>query len=200
MPPNYIYDPEGAPSAALRPGAKCQGTPSKSNVRHVDVTVGGTIVVVPLNDLIVQRLRDSTKLKGGIPHVAHEVRLLLLSYHLRASEFAYTGWFVHARNVHSFLIGKGHNQDEIAAQDFFRGREHDWHNTRRALNAPRRFREYRTAINKLAAHLTYSRLAYARRRFPPDAAITAYLLQLVARFLDRLEPAHRQLFIKKVLR
>jgi hypothetical protein len=77
--------------------------------------------------------------------------------------------------------------DDIYAWHYF-AKQPDWDDARNRLPKPTQYKEYRDAVNKLAAHLTYSRVDYGEtRQLPPSREITEYLLGL-ARLFIRLVP------------
>ena len=56
-----------------------------------------------------------------------------------------------------------------------------------AVEKPKRYDDYRTAVHKLAAHLTYSRIDYADDgSYKPSKEITDYLMGLALLFLRKL--------------
>lgn len=192
---NYIYDPEGSALPQLTPGARYQGTPVPG---ASSVDISSPAVRVPVCDLLVPRAKTLDRLSRALPHVAHEARMLLLSYLRRTFAPAYTAWFVHARNLMDFVEGKGHEADEICAQLFFPGKEHQWHEERRKTRQPPRYKKYRGASNKLAAHLTFDRIKYERSRFPPDRRLTEYLLSHIVLFAARLDDNARRLLLSSL--
>jgi hypothetical protein len=193
---NFVYDPEGPSMPSLTPGSRYQGTPVPDSA---DVDINVPKARVPKRDLIVPRSLPADKLRRALPHVAHEARMLLVCYLQRSFAPAYTSWFVHARNLMDFLEGKGHEKDEICAQLYLAGHEHAWHEARRRIRPPGRYTKYRRAANKLAAHLTFDRIKYERRRFPPDRLLTEYLLGNIVLFAARLDPRTRRRFVSQLL-
>ncbi len=86
-----------------------------------------------------------------------------------------------------FLEGRGTNPDDIRARDYIDAKT--WDPTRDAVTKPKDYEDYRTAVHKLAAHLTYSRIDYAeQQRFRPSKEIHDYLLGLCALFVRMLPP------------
>lgn len=89
-----------------------------------------------------------------------------------------------------FFAGAGNNPDDIYAWHYFAD-EPAWNSQRDKVNKPSDYGKYRTAVNKLAAHLTYSRIDFASSEpLPPSLATTEYLLGLANLFM-RLLPAER---------
>ena len=78
--------------------------------------------------------------------------------------------------------------DDVQAIDFVP----TWPSFRQALTEPPKYGEYRTAVNKLAAHLTYIRVTYAEAGgFPPSREMTEFLTGAAAVFARQL--THNQL-------
>ncbi len=90
-----------------------------------------------------------------------------------------------------FFAGVGLKpDDDIYAWHYF-AKQDEWDAEREKVPKPLRYKDYREAVNKLAAHLTYSRVDYAEtRELPPSREITEYLLGLAGLFV-RLLPAER---------
>lgn len=197
---NYIYDPESPAKFGLTPGNTYQGVPP-ADIDTVDLDTGnGNVVRIKLGDLIARRQKPVEKLKSAASDTAYEMRMLPLAYiSSRQSAFAYTSWFIHARNLMDFFEGKGRKKDDVCAQDYFLGAERDWHNARRSVPAPPTYRKYRQAANKLAAHLTYDRAKYRRDSPKPDRRVTEYLGQLAVLFMSRLTPDRRRWFLSRLL-
>jgi hypothetical protein len=131
---------------------------------------------------------DPDNLRRAAIHVAHDIRMLDVAYARRADAFAYTAWFIHGRSVMDFLDGRGSNPDDIRARDFFDPPE-TWDEADRKVVKPADYEEYRQAVHKLAAHLTYTRIAYAETgQFAPSAALTEHLIGRSAMFARLLPP------------
>jgi hypothetical protein len=143
------------------------------------------------------RGRDSER-QLAASDVAYEINALraALDRHLSCG-FAWTAWFVHARNLMDFFEGQGSDADDVRARDFF-DPPGNWDAIRESVPKPDAYREYRTAANKLAAHLTYSRLRYCpvdgRSGRPPSKEVTDYLLTLAREFQAAL-PAERRAWV-----
>ena len=131
---------------------------------------------------------DPERLRKAAPHVAHDIRMLRDAWLHRDNAFAYTAWFIHCRSVMDFLDARGSNPDDIRARDYFDDPK-AWQQADAATSQPPDYDEYRTAVNKLAAHLTYTRVDYAEQdRFRPSTAIHDYLLGRCALFARMLPP------------
>ncbi len=137
-------------------------------------------------------------LRKAVSHVAHEIRMLEECWKHLANRHAYVGWYVHARTLmHFFRIDcecKGKHDDICAwhflGTDTVDGKER-WRNLLTRLPKPDRYDEYHKAVNKLAAHLTFSRTDYAEKAargegFEPSDEVTKYLLGLSMIFLREL--------------
>ena len=89
-----------------------------------------------------------------------------------------------------FFAGVGMDpNDDIYAWHYFPKRS-DWDDARDTITQPSEHSQYRTAVAKLAAHLTYSRIEYAEdnKELAPSLALTEYLLGLAGVFLRLLPP------------
>jgi hypothetical protein len=130
------------------------------------------------------------RLSKAAPHVAHDIRMLHDAWAHLGNSFAYTAWFVHCRSIMDFLDGRGSNPDDIRAKDFFDDPA-TWESVDSTVAKPATYEAYRTAVNKLAAHLTYERIQYADQdAFAPSRAIHDHLLGRCALFVRTL-PAER---------
>jgi hypothetical protein len=79
--------------------------------------------------------------------------------------------------------------DDICANDYFDSLK--WSEALAKLDSlkPHDYDEYRKAINKLAAHLSYSRITYAETKgFEPSPQLTSYLLSVATLFMRSLPP------------
>lgn len=151
--------------------------------------------------------RTDEELREAATHVAHEIRMLASAWKRhRGDRHAYVGWFVHCRTLMDFFDPDcecSEPEDDVCAWHFFEhgGADEEvaqrtWRRIRDTLDPPPRYDEdddmdYRDAVNKLAAHLTYKRVEIAERppageKFTPSAEITEYLLGLARLFLDNL--------------
>ena len=80
--------------------------------------------------------------------------------------------------------------DDIYAWHYF-DKQSDWDDACARVAKPSLYGEYRNAVNKLTAHLTFSRVDYAEaKKLPPSREITEYLMGLSVLFL-RLLPNDR---------
>jgi hypothetical protein len=129
---------------------------------------------------------DPAKLKAAAPHVAHDIRMLRESWHSHAaSPFAWTAWFIHTRSVMDFVDGRGKHADDVRARDYLESGR--WESIAAAVSKPADYEDYRNAVHKLAAHLTYTRIQYAESgRFVPSRSITEFLLGQTHLFLRHL--------------
>jgi hypothetical protein len=97
--------------------------------------------------------------------------------------------------------------DDICAWHFFHTPSADgiaeWKKIRsqfsRQRRRPTRYGRYRKAVNKLAAHLTFSRIRYSGwarggTGFEPSEEVTIYLLDLYDFFIEQLSSARRSWF------
>ena len=124
----------------------------------------------------------------ALEHVAYECAALQRAWERHGGNpFAWTAWFVHARNVHDFFFEPG-RQDDLVAEQFLPG----WKPTCvAAVGLP----SFKTAANKLTAHLTLSRLDYARGAgYAPSKDVTKYLVCCGTQFGAALTGAERAAF------
>jgi hypothetical protein len=130
---------------------------------------------------------DPDCLRKAATHVAHDIRMLREAWHRQADPLAYTSWFTYCRSVMDFFEGVGMKpENDIYAWHYFT-KQSDWDNERQKVAKPVQYKEYRDTVNKLTAHLTYSRVDYAAtKQLPPSREITEYLLGLGALFLQKL--------------
>lgn len=129
-------------------------------------------------------------LRKAATHVAHDIRMLRRAWYRHSRDpLAYTAWFVHCRSVMDFFAGVGNQpDDDVYAWHYFTD-QNQWDGPRDAAPKPPKYDDYRPAVNKLAAHLTYSRVDYAARGpLPPSLEMTEYLLGLTALFHRLLPP------------
>lgn len=63
---------------------------------------------------------------------------------------------IHARNLIAFIWSGSSNSDDVLAEDFFPNPQ-NWHSTRPEMSTL--LSETKRRVNKLAAHLTYTRLS-----------------------------------------
>lgn len=131
---------------------------------------------------------DSIRI-SSIVHVAHEVVALRSAWqHHKASPFAWTAWFVHVRNLHRFFDGSCGREDDLLALHFF-DPPSAWDAKRPPCQAPGDLSVMIEAANKLASHLTLTRVRMAQGDgFPPSEAVTRYLECLAAGFMAALPP------------
>ncbi len=127
--------------------------------------------------------------------VAHEIRMLRVAWARHGGDaFAWTGWFIHARNLMRFFHGTQDHEDDILARHFFDPPGH-WDAIREKTHKPAKYDDYDTAASKLAAHLTYGRADYrAGPGMPPSKEVTEYLLGLALAFVTALPEELRASF------
>ncbi len=141
--------------------------------------------------------KNDDKLRRAAHHVAHDVRMLGRAFDKRDNAFAYTAWFVHCRSVMEFFREDKENKDDIVVTDFLPTWKED-------TKKPDGYDDMKTAVNKLAAHLTHTRLKYEKggereAKGLPSEEITNYLLGLTHLFLEAL-PAKRRVWFGGVWR
>ena len=142
---------------------------------------------------------SKSKIQAAAKHVAHDIRRLGESYNGRGDAFAYTSWYVFCRSVMDFMESTNDNNDDVLAADYFEDPD-EWQEVLKAATMPADYKEFRTAVNKLAAHLTFSRAKYEDDdKFAPSIEITDYLLGLARVFYDRL-PEDRKLWFGGLFR
>lgn len=132
---------------------------------------------------------DPECLRKAATHIAHDVRMLREAWRQQSDPLAYTAWFIHCRSVMDFFAGVGMDpDDDIYAWHYF-PKQSDWDDVRDKITQPAEYQQYRKAVAKLAAHLTYSRIDYAEEhKLSPSLALTEYLLGLAGLFLRLLPP------------
>jgi len=129
---------------------------------------------------------DSSRCRAAGPHVAHDIMMLRDSWLHRGNSFAHTAWFIHCRSVMDFLDGRGDRDDDVLATDFFDDSV-SWQAADTAVPKPADYEQYRNAVHKLAAHLTYTRIDYAMKDvYQPSKAIHDFLMGRCALFLRML--------------
>jgi hypothetical protein len=133
-------------------------------------------------------------LRRAATHIAHDVRTLGDSWRRRHDILGWIVWFVSARSLMDFFspdcrTGKTKNHDDVCARDYFPSGQ--WATTLAKLDPlkPANYEAYRVAVNKLAAHLTYTRIEYAEGdQFRPCREVTEYLLGVATLFTRELPP------------
>ncbi len=137
--------------------------------------------------------RSDDELRRAAHHVAHDIRMLGRSFDRHQHDpFAYTAWFVHCRSVMEFFRESTENNDDIIVSHFL-SQGLTWKRLVQGTKKPAGYKETRCAVNKLAAHLTYTRLDYEtggcrESQGLPSEEITNYLLSLACLFVDALPP------------
>lgn len=125
--------------------------------------------------------------EAGAHHVAHEIRMLRRAWAQQSDPLAYTAWFVHCRNLMKFFADKGQD-DEILVGHYLSAVEAEWTRGLAGITKPAKYKPYRGAVDKLAAHLTWDRTNPKWAAFPPSLEITEYLLGLAELLLRVLPP------------
>ena len=142
---------------------------------------------------------SKSKIEASAKHVAHDIRRLGESYNQRGDAFAYTAWYTFCRSVMDFMESTSDKNDDVLASDYFEDPD-EWQEVLKATKKPEDYKQFRTAVNKLAAHLTYSRAKYEDDdKFAPSGEITDYLLGLAHVFYTRL-PKGRKLWFVRLFR
>jgi len=137
---------------------------------------------------------SDTQRASAAADVAYEMGALRDAWRLhRSAPFAWTAWFIHARNLMHFFDGTEDHEDDILARHFFDPPGH-WDGIRAQVAKPAAYTECEEAADKLAAHLTYGRADYRAQGFPPSQKVTDHLLGLALAFVTALPPEHRALF------
>jgi hypothetical protein len=137
---------------------------------------------------------SDTQRRSASLDVAFEIKALRDTWLTRNSlPFAWTAWFVHARNLMRFFDGTEDHKDDILARHFFDPPSH-WDGIRQRLKPPARYDDYEIAAHKLAAHLTHSRATYRQDGMPPSEEVTEFLLQLARTFISSLPTGDRDWF------
>jgi len=193
-----FYDPERSPNPALEVGKRYPAERDQTKARgNWLLQLGnGETISAHSRDLCNQRDKLESKLAELAHHVIYEAAMLLHAFDDRSRRTSYTAWFVHYRNLILFFRGKGHDEDEGCAQDFFAD-PLTWHEKRRAVPLPSDpvlLSDFEQAANELAVHLSYNRSEFVDPAKPPNAELTAYVRRLVWSFLDSVPPDRRAWF------
>ena len=145
--------------------------------------------------------RSDEELRRAAHHVAHDIRMLGRAFERHQDDpFAYTAWVVHCRSVMEFFGENKNHKDDIHVSDFL----DSWGSVVKGTKKPNGYKDIREAVNKLAAHLTYTRLEYEKggkyeNKGRPSEEITNYLLGLTRLLLDAL-PSERKVWFGGVWR
>ena len=137
--------------------------------------------------------RSDDELRRAAHHVAHDIRMLGRAFDRHQHDpFAYTAWFVHCRSVMCFFRKEKKQSSDIVVSDFLMPGT-TWDEIKKGATEPGGYRKTHIAVNKLAAHLTYTRLKYEKGgkredQGRPSEEITNYLLGLARLFVDALPP------------
>ena len=146
---------------------------------------------------MAKKKRTDGDLRRAARHVAHDIRMLARAFDGRRDPFAYTAWFVHCRSVMEFFRETTENSDDIIVSDFL-PQAITWSSLVQDTHEPADYGNTKTAVNKLAAHLTFGRLEYEKggkeKEVVPSEEITNYLLGLAYLFVDALPPQRRLWF------
>lgn len=142
---------------------------------------------------------DERCLEAAAPHVLHDLELLQLAWEGRTTRVGWTLWFILARSLDDFFFQferrkrRDGYQDDVLAADFLPLSK--WETVAKSLEPPPDYKSVRTAANKLAAHLTYSRIdAEGDRRAPPSPAAHDFLLQVASAWFDVMPASRRAWF------
>jgi hypothetical protein len=188
----FIYDPENAPEDGLEPGKLYSGEQRPRGVWALERSEAKAIEVSG-SDLILQRNKPADRLEIAAANMAYEAAMLSAAFLSHANRFAYTSWFVHFRNLWKSLSGKGHETDEVCAQDFFTS-PRDWHEARRAFEKPQDLSTYCAAADELAAHLSYNRNKEIYQGVIPNPGITRFVLRVYGELQRKLPSEKVQWF------
>jgi hypothetical protein len=140
-------------------------------------------------------------LRAAAAHVAHDIDLLQLAWDQRHTRLGWTQWFLIARSLHDFFfvferrLKDGKYSDDVLAADFLP--KNQWKSTAERLESerPRDWQAIRTAANKLAAHLTYSRLEKKERGSPtPSPDVHRFIGGVADVWFSALPPNRRVWF------
>lgn len=136
-------------------------------------------------------------LQLAAPHVAYEIRTLRLAWeHHGSNLFAYTSWYTHCRNLMDFFDGRGKDKD-LFARHYIDGTA--WDDSLKRLCRPDGYDEYRDAVSRQAAHLTFYRVELQTKGFLPNEEITKHLLGLALQFVQMLAPPRATWFADLLL-
>jgi hypothetical protein len=132
-------------------------------------------------------------LKSGADHILHDVNLLQEAWTNRQQRIAYTLWFILTRTLWDFFFEeRKKNKDDMIAADY----ADTWSTIQASLKpqSPETSKTWREAANKLAAHLTYSRVDYQSADHTPSPEMHNFILGVYAVWLAELPPERRVWF------
>jgi len=134
-------------------------------------------------------------LREAAKDVCSEMRMLRRSWdNHRDDASAWTGWFIHTRNLMRFFHGVEDKHTDVLARHYFCP-PGDWDFIREQCGKPPDFDQYEQACHTLAAHLSYRRTEYRTGiGVPPSEAIQAHLVVLATAFLFKLPPERQPWF------
>lgn len=136
-------------------------------------------------------------LKRAAPHIAHDalrLRQALEVYSHRGDVFAWTSWYVFARNLAQFFEPKGRRSDYILARQFFDVDEEWWAVVREQKG---KYGPFMGHASVLANHLSEGRVKLEDEpgdTYAPSEDVTAALEALYVAFLARLPGGRREWF------
>ena len=145
-------------------------------------------------------------LQRATRHISHDLNLMLLAWERRGDRVGYTMWFITVRGLMDFFFKyerstdfrrsrdekeERYKDDALAADYFAAG---VWKDVAEGLrkNKPEDYSIVREATNKLAAHLTYSRVDQEGISISPSETVHAFILGTAARWVEELSPDRRK--------
>jgi hypothetical protein len=144
--------------------------------------------------------RSDLRLKRATDHVTYELKMMSRSVELLVEHIArrdddtvrlvLEAFLIHCRNLLDFLYPPPSAQaDDMLAEDLFAD-PLVWSRARPAL--PADVRAARTAVNKLVAHLSYQRRAYALPRWKWRVSLLHnHIIRCATRLAKKLPPGRR---------
>lgn len=133
-------------------------------------------------------------------HICHDLDLFQLAWQSRDTRVGYTMWFITARGLIDFFFRYQRQKrgdeylDDILAADYLPGGT--WREKAEGLRSarPPEFDAVDTAANKLAAHLTYSRVDEEKASIRPSPTVHEFILGVAAVWLQSLAAERRAWF------
>jgi hypothetical protein len=136
---------------------------------------------------------DDDCLRRAAGHILHDMSLLKDAWANREQRIAYTLWFILMRTLWDFFFEeRKQGKDDMNAADY----ADTWRAVGPKLKqqSPDTKNTWRAATNKLAAHLTFSRVDFEQADHTPSPEMHSYMLGVYAAWLAQLPPERRVWF------
>ena len=146
-------------------------------------------------------------LRRATRHICHDLYLMQLAWKKQQDPVAYTMWFITVRGLMDFFFKdersidfrrtkdeeeKRHKDDVLAADYLADG---VWKDVAEGLcknKKPEDYSTVRETANKLAAHLTYSRVDQEEISVSPSESVHAFIRDTADRWIEELSPDRRK--------